>query len=99
MYAGQIIEDAPADILYEHPRHPYTVGLLNSTLRLDTRRRDLQPIRGTPPAANGLPSGCRFHPRCDFALEACKTAAVELTSVPQGVVRCIRANELLLEPR
>jgi len=72
MYAGHIVESAPTEELFEHPKHPYTVGLLNSIPRLDAPRKErLNPIRGLPPDLIDLPDMCPFVPRCDFAREKC----------------------------
>jgi peptide/nickel transport system ATP-binding protein len=67
MYAGRIVERAPARELFAHPQHPYTWGLLKSIPRLDNPRgEDLTPIPGRPPSLINLPSGCHFHPRCPY---------------------------------
>ena len=72
MYAGKVIERADAHELYANPRHPYTVGLLNSVPRLDEGRQEkLVPIEGLPPDLAHLPEGCSFYPRCDFRQDAC----------------------------
>jgi oligopeptide transport system ATP-binding protein len=72
MYAGQIIENAPTDVLYAQPNHPYTLGLMRSVPRLgaDVKRR-LVSIRGMPPDLVAPPSGCRFRPRCPRAQTKC----------------------------
>jgi peptide/nickel transport system ATP-binding protein len=68
MYAGRIVETAPAPRLFAAPEHPYTWGLLKSIPRLDAPRgEDLVPIDGTPPSLINRPSGCHFHPRCPYA--------------------------------
>jgi len=65
MYAGQIIEMAPVDELFNHPRHPYTVGLMNSVPRIgEDVKVPLNPIGGLPPDLRDPPKGCRFRPRC-----------------------------------
>jgi peptide/nickel transport system ATP-binding protein len=71
MYAGQIVEIAPADTFYEEPLHPYTQKLMKSvpTLR---REKTLESIPGAPPNLINPPSGCRFHPRCDKAMDICR---------------------------
>jgi len=67
MYAGRIVETAPAARLFAVPEHPYTWGLLRSIPRLDApREEDLVPIAGTPPSLIHRPSGCHFHPRCPY---------------------------------
>jgi oligopeptide transport system ATP-binding protein len=72
MYAGRIIESAPARSLYKHPKHPYTRGLMQSAPRLDgdTRKR-LVPIDGQPPDLTALPPGCAFAPRCRNVVQRC----------------------------
>jgi peptide/nickel transport system ATP-binding protein len=68
MYAGRIVETAPATRLFAAPEHPYTWGLLKSIPRLDgPREEELVPIPGTPPSLINRPSGCHFHPRCPYA--------------------------------
>jgi peptide/nickel transport system ATP-binding protein len=68
MYAGRIVETAPAARLFDAPEHPYTWGLLRSIPRLDgSREQPLVPIPGLPPSLISPPSGCRFHPRCPYA--------------------------------
>jgi oligopeptide transport system ATP-binding protein len=72
MYAGHIVETASTDELFANPRHPYTLGLLNSIPRLDNQEKGrLKPIRGLPPDLIDLPNMCPFAPRCDFAEEQC----------------------------
>jgi oligopeptide/dipeptide ABC transporter ATP-binding protein len=72
MYAGFIVESAPTRELFAHPRHPYTVGLLQSIPRLDVERVDeLTPIEGTPPDQRTEPVGCPFAPRCRWRLDVC----------------------------
>ena len=72
MYAGRIIERASASELYANPKHPYTLGLLNSVPRLDEALREkLEPIEGLPPDLINLPPGCPFAPRCTFVKQKC----------------------------
>ena len=74
MYAGKIREMGSSDQIYGTPRHPYTVGLLNSVPRLDQPMRTrLAPIRGEIPNMADLPQGCAFRPRCDWAVGRCET--------------------------
>ncbi len=76
MYAGRIVEKATATELYKNPRHPYTLGLLNSVPRLDNgEKQKLIPIPGQPPNFLDLPPGCPFHPRCRFRIEKCMCQA------------------------
>ncbi len=78
MYAGEIVERAPANDLYSAPRHPYTLGLLNSAPPLHGEHRELEGIPGSPPDLSSMPTGCSFHPRCPFAMERCKLEAPTL---------------------
>jgi peptide/nickel transport system ATP-binding protein len=64
MYAGEVVEEAPADELFRNPRHPYTVGLMQSFPPLSGPHERLTGIPGSPPDLANPPSGCRFHPRC-----------------------------------
>jgi peptide/nickel transport system ATP-binding protein len=81
MYAGQIVERASAKELYEAPRHPYTLGLLNSFPPLHGERRELAGIPGSPPDLSDLPTGCNFHPRCPYAMARCQVESPPLTNV------------------
>jgi peptide/nickel transport system ATP-binding protein len=71
MYAGEIVESAPAYELFENPLHPYTQGLMNSFPSISGEKRKLAGIPGAPPDMAAPPSGCRFHPRCEFATPSC----------------------------
>jgi oligopeptide transport system ATP-binding protein len=72
MYAGHVMENSPADELYDNPRHPYTLGLLGAIPRLDAGgARRLSPIPGLPPDLGNPPQGCPFVPRCPFRVEKC----------------------------
>lgn len=71
MYAGSVIEYGSVKSIYTNPKHPYTIGLFNSIPKLDDDDDRLHVIKGMPPNPVELPSGCRFHPRCDFAMPRC----------------------------
>ena len=64
MYAGRIVEQAPVGELFHGPRHPYTIGLLESIPRMNERKTRLSVIPGTVPPPTAFPPGCAFHPRC-----------------------------------
>ncbi len=82
LYAGQIVESAPLHQLYAAPRHPYTLGLLQSIPRLDqVRRTHLKPISGQPPDLVNYPSGCPFAPRCPFVIDRCHQADPPLEEI------------------
>jgi peptide/nickel transport system ATP-binding protein len=93
MYAGQIVEHAPARTLFEAPAHPYTWGLLRSIPRLEQpRSEDLVSIPGSPPSLIHPPSGCRFHPRCPYVLDAHREIEPQLAPVggdPTHLAACL----------
>ena len=92
MYAGEIVERAPVEALFDQPQHPYTIGLLASIPRLDHRVDELANIEGSLPDMTALPVGCRFAPRCPFASEICVTAPPPIVDVgPRHWSRCIKA--------
>lgn len=89
MYAGQVIEEAPVLELFSAPRHPYTVGLLNSLPKMDRPDEPLTTIEGSVPSAKNMPKGCRFHTRCPYAMPYCRDVRPELTEIAPGhVCRC-----------
>ncbi len=84
MYAGKVVEDATVDELFSNPLHPYTQGLLESILSLDkpvAAEGQLATIPGTVPDLVSPPTGCRFHPRCKFAMERCTREEPRLLTV------------------
>jgi peptide/nickel transport system ATP-binding protein len=97
MYAGKVVEEAPVLELFGNPRHPYTQGLIRSIPRIDiaaTRKVRLEAIAGTVPALIDPPEGCRFAPRCKFAVAECRAATPALRELAPGhKVACIRAEE------
>jgi len=90
MYAGEIVERAPADVLFETPEHPYTVGLLASIPRLDVRTDRLAAIDGVLPDMTAPPIGCRFADRCPFVLEECRAAPPPVVDLGGRWSRCLR---------
>ena len=89
MYAGRIVESGPVRDILRHPGHPYTEGLLASTLRKGERGRRLVAIRGAPPDMALLPPGCSFAPRCPRAEPACVAATPPMQRpVPERIVLC-----------
>jgi oligopeptide/dipeptide ABC transporter ATP-binding protein len=94
MYAGQVVECGPTERVIEHPRHPYTRGLIASAPWLGELEREIEPMPGSVPNLIGLPPGCHFAPRCPHRIAACD-APVPLVQTDAGRdVRCIRAMEL-----
>jgi len=89
MYAGEIVEEAPAAELFASPQHPYTRGLLQSVATLDTiRGTKLHAIKGAIPSLAALPEGCSFHPRCPYATERCMTENPPLATQGERRVAC-----------
>ena len=86
MYAGRVVELSDVYTIFNAPRHPYTVGLLNSLARLDADQEWLQPIPGQPPSLVSLPPGCAFHPRCTFSQgrAVCRNDIPPLRSFGEG---------------
>jgi len=88
MYAGRLVETGPTDDIYAAPKHPYTLGLLQSVPRLDMpRQRELHVIPGMPPNLARLPTGCAFHPRCEYATDRCRHETPELEEVGENHYR------------
>ncbi len=89
MYCGNIVEYAAVQTLFEDPKHPYTIGLFNSLPRPDIDKEELEAIKGSVPAPNEIPAGCRFAPRCPYAEDICRERLPELESFEGGhLVRC-----------
>jgi oligopeptide/dipeptide ABC transporter ATP-binding protein len=95
MYAGKIVEQGPVEEIFEHPRHPYTIGLFGSLPRIDEKKARLEAIEGSVPAATRFPEGCRFRERCKWAVEKCRE---EPPLIPLGgtthLAACWRAEEI-----
>lgn len=83
MYAGEIVETADVSTLFRSPKHPYTIGLMESIPDVSTTKDRLQPIPGSVPLANAMPEGCRFAPRCSKRMEICSTPP-KLVNVEDG---------------
>jgi peptide/nickel transport system ATP-binding protein len=86
MYAGEIVEKAPARELFEQPLHPYTLGLMNSFPSISGEKKKLTGIPGSPPDLVAPPSGCRFHPRCPQAMPICLQSAPLTKTISAGPV-------------
>jgi peptide/nickel transport system ATP-binding protein len=89
MYAGRVVEQAPAAQLYERPLHPYTQGLLGSFPPLDGPRMQLAGIPGSPPDPRSLPPGCPFHRRCPEATATCREHVPPLVDHGGRLVACL----------
>ncbi len=89
MYAGQIVEEAPADTLLDQPLHPYTQALIRSVPHIGRERQRLESIPGAVPAPGSWPTGCRFEPRCPIAHTECASNSPNLAAAkPDRRVRC-----------
>jgi len=97
LYAGQVCETGSVEQVFERPKHPYTEALLTSVPHLALRKEKLSVIPGTVPNLIEPPTGCRFHPRCQYAQQICvdKVPELELIEVDR-FVHCHRAKELHL---
>ncbi len=97
MYAGKIIEKGTSEEIYHQPKHPYTLGLLQSVPRLDEPRRvKLEPIEGQPPDLINLPPGCSFRSRCRFTVGQCEVDVPPLEVYQSGghVAACWEAHNI-----
>lgn len=94
MYAGRIVESAPLVDLFRNPRHPYTRALMASIPATQTKGAALHTIRGAPPDPTKPFPGCPFAPRCDYAVDRCKTIPTELRAVgPSHSTACLRVQD------
>ena len=90
VYAGEIIESGTLQDIFKDPKHPYTKGLFDSIPRIDDDSERLNPIAGLPPNPAKLPAGCKFHPRCPYAGEACTSGDVPVYEVTPGhLCKCV----------
>ena len=91
MYAGEIVESGSLADLFDRAAHPYTVGLFQSIPSLEEDVDLLRPIPGLMPDPNALPQGCKFHPRCPYADERCRTVQPPVKELSLGhLVKCLR---------
>ncbi len=99
MYAGHIVESGDVSTIFRKPRHPYTIGLMNSLPKLTEDEEWLEPIQGAPPSLINLPSGCPFHPRCFLSQgrERCRTERPPIvpTEDTQHEAACHFTEELI----
>jgi len=93
MYAGRFVETGSSVDVLERPRHPYTLGLMRSTVHGGMRGQPLDPIPGAPPDLVDLPPGCAFEPRCNDTEDRCRTGGVPalVDAGPGHRIRCVRA--------
>jgi peptide/nickel transport system ATP-binding protein len=101
MYTGRVVEQAPVEDLFFNPRMPYTISLLKSIPRVGESlkgKRRLESIQGVVASPQDLPKGCSFHPRCQFATDACLESVPEMEDCDEDhVVRCVRWKDVINE--
>ena len=85
MYAGKVAEEGPVSRIFSAPRHPYTQKLLAAFPNIHADRRSLETIPGSPPDLRNPPAGCRFNPRCSFAMDICREVEPPEVVYPDGV--------------
>jgi peptide/nickel transport system ATP-binding protein len=93
MYLGRIVEMASTEAVFAQPNHPYTRALLHEVPRLDTRRRKFVPIKGEIPSPLDPPTGCHFHPRCQFSFKRCPEEQPELKTIAPGWLSACHLND------
>jgi len=105
MYAGEVVEQGTVSEIFSRPRHPYAEGLMTAMPQTGTPGEALYVIPGQVPHPFAWPEGCRFHPRCEYAVAACAAERVPLAALSETVttngapahqVRCMRHSELVL---
>jgi oligopeptide/dipeptide ABC transporter ATP-binding protein len=94
VYAGNIIEYGSREQVFDHPTHPYTLGLFGAIPDLSKDEEWLHPIEGLPPDPSNLPGGCAFHPRCKYAAEECKQDKIDIKITSDGhQCRCCQIDK------
>jgi len=88
LYLGRLVEEAPRDVLFSDPKHPYTKMLFAAAPRMDGFGREVEPPKGEIPDAINPPSGCAYHPRCPIAVARCSTERPEMRRIGQTRVAC-----------
>ena len=99
MYAGEIVEIGPVNDIFYRTLHPYTLGLMQSVPKLGTEQDELTSIPGSPPNLIAPPTGCKFHPRCQFATDKCAVEAPPLVEYEPGHLAACWHTEAVIEAR
>ena len=94
MYAGRIVEEAPVQELFADPKHPYTQGLIGSVPKLGSGVESLPSIPGSVPDLSVMPKGCKFAPRCKYAMDICHQQEPELADINEAGTRKCRCHLL-----
>lgn len=94
VYAGEIIESGSKEAIFDHPTHPYTIGLFGAIPELDSEEEWLHPIEGLPPDPTQLPDGCAFSPRCPNATAECRKGKISNREIAPGhFCRCLKTDK------
>jgi len=94
VYAGEIVEYGSKEEIFDHPSHPYTIGLFGSLPDINAEVERLSPIAGMPPDPSNLPEGCSFSPRCPYITQECKKSHVKLENIGgTHTCRCIHIGK------
>ena len=95
MYLGEVAEMGPVDAIYDRPAHPYTQALLASRPAMDPGERRMEPpLSGDPPNPINPPSGCRFHTRCPYVFDRCRTDEPRLKPTESGHFAACHLHDL-----
>ena len=98
IYAGSIVEYGSKEQIFEHPTHPYTIGLFGAIPNMNEDEEWLHPIDGLPPDPTDLPQGCAFSPRCKYATDECRRGPIPFHKTADGHdCRCCRIEAVLKE--
>ncbi len=98
IYAGSIVEYGTKEQIFHHPTHPYTIGLFGAIPSMSEDEEWLHPIEGLPPDPSDLPQGCPFNPRCPYATEECRKAAIPVFKTADGHdCRCCHIDQVKKE--
>lgn len=100
IYAGDIVEYGTKEQIFDHPTHPYTIGLFGAIPDMNVDEEWLKPIDGLPPDPTDLPPGCAFSPRCDYVTDECLEGRIEIYATPDGHdCRCRNIKAVLNDKR
>ncbi len=93
MYAGKIVEVSDVYDIFEDSKHPYSTGLIQAAPSLLSDPENTRSIGGSPPNLLKLPSGCAFHPRCEYAMDICKIAVPGAVNVGEGHIAACHLHD------
>lgn len=99
MYCGKIVEEAKVEDIFKNPKHPYTIGLLESIPKIDEDRERLYMIKGMVPNPLNMPSGCAFSDRCENCMDKCRKSVPALTKINGSAVRCFLYSDEVEESK